>query len=57
MSESGQTHFKNLAANDHFRTLCIKGLNKSVENAPNDFPLPVADFHFSIKAVRHCYVS
>ena len=27
MSQNGQTHFKNLAANaDHFGTLCIKGL-------------------------------
>ena len=36
MSQNGQTHFKNLAANaarflkctDHFGTLCIKGLRK-----------------------------
>ena len=32
MSQNGQTHFKNLAANaarsDHFGTLCIKGLSE-----------------------------
>ena len=36
MSQNGQTHFKNLAnaVSDHFRTLCVKGLNKcQQENA------------------------
>ena len=28
MSWNGQTHFKNLAANDHFTTLQSKGLSK-----------------------------
>ena len=32
MSQNGQTHFKNLAANahDHFGTLCIKGLRQTI---------------------------
>ena len=44
------------SVSDHFGTLCIKWLDKSVSNAPKDFPLSVADFHFSIKVVRHCYL-
>ena len=55
MSQNGQTHFKNLAANavsDHFGTLCIKGLNTPPHLA-HDFLKTIAEpiFHlFSIAA-------
>ena len=50
MSQNGQTHFKNLAAFDHFCTLCTKGLKVKKMSVPktegesllfhigNDFP-------------------